>query len=504
MREVFSDKNFRRSKILIFAKGLLIFSLLVFFLPLIILPFFNHAVTDDYFCGYNLNDKGFWHYQSFIYAQWGGRFAATFTGALFAGNNFLYSHYYLHTLSLLLLNFLSLYFLTSAVSKYILKQSLSAGQKIIYSLLILALEICSVPQASTFLFWFSSAITYHLPLILIQTQIALCIMLYKKDDNASAIFLMIILPLLVFITIGFNELFIVVQFFFIAIMFCIKVNKKLPVLFWVAIIIAFVLSTFLLIVSPGNQQRMHGIDPKSIATGLTAILYHCSETLWYIFKNPLFWITGISVFILGNKMEIDVHIKSFVTNSIYIKWLLPVFCIIFLVASVSVPVLALKGGIIPDRYLNPLACFLIMLFLLCFFIAGANNILKIPAYNIVTGKILLCILFSIGLLSNGYIADAYKSVVIAPVYDHILTEREESLKKASADNKKALVKDYDASIQELLQTKYYNSSVTLQQLISEKPPLLFIEDDLASEHSIDILKRYYHLDSLDVSKSPAH
>ena len=100
-----------------------------------------------------------------------------------------------------------------------------------------------------------------------------------------------------------------------------------------------------------------------------------------------------------------------------------------------------------------------------------------------------------------YIADAYKSIIIAPVYNTILNEREAALRQAAEGNKIAVVKDYNISLSELLQTKYNSATTTLQQLIQEKPPLLFFEDDLATKYSVDILKKYYGLDSIVVEKN---
>src|SRR5258708_6540270 len=107
MRKIFTEKNFIGSKKKLVSKLFLTLALFIFFLPLVILPFFNHAFTDDYFCGYRLHLYGFVDYQSTIYVNWGGRFAATFAGSLFAYNDFLYDHYYLHTLLLLVFNFIS-------------------------------------------------------------------------------------------------------------------------------------------------------------------------------------------------------------------------------------------------------------------------------------------------------------------------------------------------------------------------------------------------------------
>ena len=128
------------------------------------------------------------NYQWFIYTKWGGRFAATFTGSLFAYKDFLYNHYYLHTFLLLALNFISIFLLVHTFHKHVLKADNSFSKKMLMSFLFLALEICSLPEPSTFLFWFSSAITYQLPLALFQAEIALLIIYLYSEKRHSALY----------------------------------------------------------------------------------------------------------------------------------------------------------------------------------------------------------------------------------------------------------------------------------------------------------------------------
>ena len=500
MREFLTDKNFIESKILVFAKILLIAALIIFFLPLLILPFFNHPFADDYFCGYQLYNKGFIPYQLFIYTNWGGRFGATFTGSLFAYNNFLYSHYYFHSLLLLTLNYFSILFLINTVYKFILKESSRLLARLLLSLLFLALEICSVPEISTFNFWFSSAITYQLPVILIQIEIALFIIYYNSNNKLLRNACAVLLPALVFITIGFSELFIIVQLLLFGIAFYFKDFSKFSAAFIVSMAFAFLAAGSLLFFAPGNQVRMTNISSKSISTGIAAVVYESLQTLWNIFKDPFFWFASVAVLLYANR------IKSGWGNNLYVKkiskklWLLPLIIIAFLLACISLPVVALKGGMLPERYLNAVVCCMLLLLLSFFFITGLIINSKILSLRYSIQKILLYIFFIIGLLCNSYITNAYKSLVIAPVYNNILNERETVLKQAAKTNKVAAVKDYNTSLSELLQTKYNKSTATFQQLIKEKPPLLFFEDDLSDEYSIDILKKYYMLDSIVVEK----
>src|SRR5205085_5076277 len=115
--------------------------------------------------------------------------------------------------------FISAFLLVHAFQKYVLKADNSFSKKLLMCFLLLALEMCSLPEPSTFLFWFSSAITYQLPLILFQTEIALLILCLYSDKKIFLSVCTIIVPVMVFVTIGFNELFIIVQLLLFAIAF---------------------------------------------------------------------------------------------------------------------------------------------------------------------------------------------------------------------------------------------------------------------------------------------
>ena len=183
------------------------------------------------------------------------------------------------------------------------------------------------------------------------------------------------------------------------------------------------------------------------------------------------------------------------------QWLIPVIIFLFLVCSIAVPVIALKGGIIPDRYVNAVVCFIVPLLLINIFIVSVVSPANISLPHPVLKKIFVYALLSIGVLCNNYIVDAYKSIIIAPVYNSILNEREAALKSAATGNKIAVVKDYDKALSEFFHTTYSGSPTTLRQIIQQKPPLLFFEDDLETGYSINVLKNYYGVDTIIVNKN---
>jgi hypothetical protein len=500
MPKTITDNNFLTSKGLPVAKGLLIISLTVFFLPLVILPFFNHACTDDYFGGYHLTEAGFINYQIFVYTQWAGRFIATLVGSLFFQNDFLFDHYYFHSLLLLLLNFVSLLFLISTIEKYILQEKWSLPRKALISVVFLALEVCCVPQVVTFLFWFSSSLTYHPPVILIQTEIALFIILLNATSRKGRIISAVILPFLVFMINAFNELYIIVQLFLFFGIFWMGLHKRLSLLFNATMLFAFALSAAIVIFAPGDQVRMTGIVPKGILVGAIAVLYHSGETLWSILKNPLVWFVLTITFLYGKRKGGTGRIGLYMTKLSRPSWLLPVSIILFLITSIGLPVAALKGGLIPERYLNGVAYFVLLLLLMYVFLLGVDSKSVPFSVSPLKQKTVSVALLAIGIVCNTYVADAYTSLIVAPAYHSILKERETTLKDARIKNATAEVKSYDLALQERLQTDYASSTKTLQQFIKQKPPLLFFEDDLSTQYSVNVLKNYYGVDSIAVRK----
>ncbi|CAN5698026.1 hypothetical protein BH10BAC2_BH10BAC2_14720 [soil metagenome] len=498
MREFLTDRNFITGKFIIVAKLLLVIALLVFFIPLFILPFFNHPCADDYICGYHLSTKGFWEYQSFIYNTWGGRFAATFTGSLFAVDNYLYDHYWMHSLLLLLLNILSVLFMIAALNRYVLKDATLQKNMTWICLLFVALQVCSLTESSTYIFWFSSAITYQLPVVLLQLQVGLWILALHTDKPLGKFIACILLPLLVGVVNGFNELFIVVQALLLLFVFLSGGNKKLPKFFTAIVWVSFVASALTVLLSPGIQSRTSIIEPKGVLVGAAAVGYHIAESLWSICKNPIFWFAVVMLFTYGNYGREKFRQLRLVNVFIEKRWLLPGMVLLFLIGVIGIAVTGLKGGIIPDRYVNAVIVVNIFLLLLLAFTEGV--VLHNLQINFLSIRVQLLILVIgiVGLLGNSYIKDAYRSLIAAPLYDAVMDERETRLKEAALNKQHAVVESYNVSMEKHLQQGYSNSTKTLQDFVQQKPSFIFFEDDLATEYSIETLQHFYGVDSIIV------
>ena len=248
--------------------------------------------------------------------------------------------------------------------------------------------------------------------------------------------------------------------------------------------------------APGNQVRAARIDVKSGWLAITAIAYNMGEIVWHILKNPLCWFAAALSFLYGNLKKTNCTNNSFINLIKQKQWVLPLFSICFLIAAIAPGVIALKGGLLPDRYLNAATWFVVMLLLLYSFIIGAQSSFDIQGLPFSKLKMYnaSCIILAVGILCNTTIANAYKSLIAAPLYSRIIAERENIL--SAAADKTALIPDYQSALQAHLQKDYAQSSKTLYNMVQQKPFMLFFEDDLSTVYTIDILKRYYQLDSL--------
>ncbi len=476
-------------------------AVIIFFGPLVILPFFNHAAADDYVCAIHLKTEGFWTYQRFIYHNWGGRFAATFTGSLFVLNQFLYNHYYLHSLLLLVLDVLSAGYLIYTLNRYLFRHEHFGGYGPFIVLLLVALQHCSMIELSTYTFWFSSAITYHLPLVLIQFQVGLWLLFFYGKNNAARQFSYCFLPLLIFVINGFNELFIVVQAVLLLLVFLAGLAKRSKMLAFLTVA-AYAAGALMVLLSPGIGSRFAMIAPKGLFTGLVVIFYQLTGITWSIGKNPLFWLAISFAFVYGNHKADAVQQSRLLMIFRHNRWLLPGVICGFVLLSLLVAVVGLNGGNIPGRYINGVIGITLSLMLLLAFTEGTAMAPLRVNLNSAKAELFFAFACAAGLVCSLYTREAYSSLATAPVYHAIMKDRERYLSSAAADprTKIAFINSYDDALEQYVGHHYQHVSGTIKNLLQQKPGLIFFEDELKSRPGIRTLEQFYGLDSIVVKQ----
>lgn len=479
---------------------ILLLCLITFFTPFIILSFLNHPCTDDYILGARVREEGFLTYQHNAYFNWSGRFFSNFSASIFALNRFVFKHYFFHPLFLLLLSLLGVYILFSAINKFFLKSYYTPIQVIIAASIYTVILLCSYAEISTALFWFISAITYQLPVALFYAGIGFSIrsahaasFLGKLLYGLTAVFCIIAIN-------GANEMVALSSgaFMLIAgfIIFKFYPNQKRAIGIY---FIIFLVSFLVLAISPGSRERAAEIPQAGLLKANGFAFARTLYTFWNIFKEPLFWLCGLFIFLQSQIISERLKLLRFPVFAFllkYKKWLLIVPVAVVIINYL--PIIYVSNGSLPERASNSVIFFTLLLITALIIIFGVlysnkATLPRVTMYFLAAG-------IALTILCNRLFFSMLQNVVSGFFYDKVMLAREAELSEASKrPNKKAVVYGYDTSLQQ--QMKHYFPAGTrkqLEELITRKPEHLFLFDDLSTNYNIQFLKEYYRLDTIVV------
>ncbi len=477
-------------------------SLITFFTPFIILSFFNHPSADDFILGAKIRDEGFWNYQHHTYFTWSGRYFSNFFASILSANNFLFKYYYFHCLFLIVLSLLGVYILLSSINKFLLKTYYTRVQVIIAAGIYIVILFCSYAEVATALFWFSSAISYQLPVALFFAGIGFSIRTaYAASFSQKLLYSMATIFCIIAIN-GANEIialslgaFVLIAGFIIF-KFYPKQKRAICIYF-----IIYLVSFTILAISPGSTERAAEIPAAGLLKAGGFAFARTLYTFWNILKEPLFWLCAFFIFlqsqIISNRLDLSGSpVLAFFFK--YRKWLL--IALVVVVTINYLPLIYLSNGSLPERATNSIIFFTLLLIAVLLIIFGAiySNKAILPQatiYFLIAG-------IALTILCNRLFFSTLQSIVSGYFFDKVMTAREEELSEASKrPNKKAVLYNYDTSLQQ--QMKHYfptGARKQVEELITKKPEHLFLFDDLATDYNLNILKEYYRLDTITVIK----
>src|SRR5437764_3096499 len=111
------------------------------------------------------------------------------------------------------------------------------------------------------------------------------------------------------------------------------------------------------------------------------------------------------------------------------------------------------------------------------------------------------LLLIITLCSNRFYGELIKTCISGKLHDIILTDRENTLLEASRKGQREVsLLSYDLYADSLINTRFNGEREQVKILMQQKPSVLYLYDDLATSSSIDVLKRFYGFQKIDVKK----
>ncbi|MFH0895077.1 MAG: DUF6056 family protein [Bacteroidota bacterium] len=218
-------------------------------LPYLVISFYSHPASDDFFYAARSIDNGIFNTWSADYFEWNGRY----TSNLFALINPIafgsFTIYSLMPMLMILLTFFSvLLFLRSLFQTGI-------HQKIILfcSLLLTLLLLHNMPDITEGIYWYTGAVTYMSGNILLL--LAVTFLLRSKNNSSKTPVHSIVAALFLFLCIGCNEISMLMCVAFLVVLAGIKwITKTKQSTLWLLIPVV-VSGSLLVILAPGNEVR---------------------------------------------------------------------------------------------------------------------------------------------------------------------------------------------------------------------------------------------------------
>lgn len=304
----------------------LIASLLLLLAAPVYLSFFVHPIADDYVYANVSLGSPFFEECLHQYLTWNGRYISNIfvlLNPLIAGGLKVYQ---LIPVLLLMLTLFSFYVFTSAITN----QAMSKTQCLIISLSLTILYLFQMPSLAEGYYWYTGAITYQTANALTLLYIALLLRYVNNDIFISKIVHWLLLVILLFVTIGFNETILLVMVALHSVFFILSyVRKNIRKRMWISLLVVTGLASLLVILAPGNSYRA-SLFPES-----HNLIRSMGFTLLQMCRFFFDWISNLP-FILLSFLYIPLSLKLSKTvdlfkNSFYISpKVFPLFLFILL------------------------------------------------------------------------------------------------------------------------------------------------------------------------------
>lgn len=470
-------------------KKTLFWAAIVYILPFILFSFWSFPAADDYMIIVKRSGFTFWQLQQNIYQNWTGRYFATFISSAFSYNGFLYSHYYLHSILLLSFTIFSWLFCLIQINKYLLSARLSFFGLVLISMLLLIAEINIIPEPVTAFYWFSSAVTYQTPLII---MIFLAGIIIKSSFVPFNIRTFLVAALLVISLNGCNEIITILVLLFSSFLVAYQSfkYKNLPK-FIAGLFVTNVISAGFLLFSPGIAHRETLLTDGSFFSACSIAVVKFLIISWFFLKEPLWWFSLLFtiVFISNNKHLFKGFFQYFNNFSIW-------FLLLFYLATgllIYVPVLYFTNGSLPVRAENIL-CFLYSLLLLILISTWTSRKISSPfAFPFHRFGYLL---FSILIFSTANMKKITDSLLSGFFYSQIMKERLSLLETAKQRNRHEITyDDYETLVNKKLISYPIINRQILRDIIVKPPPIISFGNDL---YYIKFMKEFYGIQRLNI------
>jgi len=348
--------KFKKSLELILSIGVL----LVLIAPFLYLSKYSHPMYDDFSIYVAQKGKSFWENQLFWYLNWSGRYTAFSVASLIHplqyGKIGFYGYYAFATI---LFATTSFFYLINSFFTHLSNQS-----KIWAFALFLYLFTYGLPSTFEFYYWFPATVSYTLGLLLIMWS---SILLIKKEGKLPTYSFALLILMSCFMP-GTSEL-ITILFFsnYVILLFFNFINTQKVAkhhLIILGVLIVFLAFSFF---APGNRIRsMSAINVGMVKSNLLetfiySLIYGIVKIKGWILSGPFLLML---VFFASLKGHLDKRVYLLINNWFkFSLWTLAHILVFFILIFM---VIMNSGVIVPDRVINILYLYFIVISVITF------------------------------------------------------------------------------------------------------------------------------------------
>jgi len=286
-------------------------SLLLILLKYVFISFFVHPIGDDFTYAFKGKNENMISCLIGEYLTWNGRY---FSNVLVLINPISFNNFALYKaipIVLIILSVFSFYYFI----KTFMAGSLSKTELFNISLILSLLFFYQMPDLSEGIYWYTSAVTYHIANIMFLFYACLLYHFFKgKYICNSMFFSFLLLIFLLLINFGFNEIHVLIFVLMFSTIIIISHINKFNIIrnySLVLLLISLLLALFV-IVAPGNSLRASNFENNF--NFFHSLKNSTAQTLRFF----LYW-TNSAVLILLSIFYIEFHKKVVKSNTLFAK-----------------------------------------------------------------------------------------------------------------------------------------------------------------------------------------
>ena len=258
-------------------------------IPFFLLIFYAHPSADDYSYANVFLTGDFWERIVGEYKAWKGRYFGIFVTVLFHKSGNMLENYHYPLFLFLTLLFIAFYYFVRSV----FEENGPFIRTFYCSFALGVYYIVSMPDVSASLYWADGAFQYQVGSIFYLLAIASILRLYREHESTALPALLSVI--FIFSAIGSTEIFMISLLSFVGLIFpykffILKQNR----IAWSIVLAVAIVSTSLLVLSPGNAIRME-FFPNSgqFWFSISRSIYYGVPTLGTWLSLPSFWLMSI-------------------------------------------------------------------------------------------------------------------------------------------------------------------------------------------------------------------